>query len=336
MRAITTAGLLTVVLLGVGGCGQLPLAYGDGNSLVAAMDTTLWSHVSDSVEAVLAPTIFTVAEEKTFSISYQDPARPAWANLQRFRNILLVGTAGDPWMQQPLRKLGSAAHGPGLYEAHDVWAEGQSIELVVLSRPDDASELLSHLSAVHETFDQEFREWATNRMFISGIDSALNDTLMARARFSLIVPKVYQWHRSADSVYLFRNDNPDPSQLVRQVMVTWQSPIPPELQAKDLLAWRARIVAKYYLEPQDVDSTAMRGGAFEYRGRQAYQIQGVWKNPPSLGWPGAGPFILRAIACPQQNRLYLVDAWLYAPGKSKYQYMVELRTILDSFRCGSS
>lgn len=333
---VTTVGLVAAALVGLGGCGQKPLAYGNANSVVAAMDSTLWSQVSDSVHTVLEPTILTVAQERTFSVTYQDPQAPAWGNLQRFKNLLMVGTATDPWMQKPLQQVGKSMKGPGLYQAHDIWAEGQSVELVVLSKPGAASELLGYLPTIHARLDKEFHEWVHGRMFISGIDSALADTLMTQARFSLIVPNVYQWHRSADSVYLFRNDNPDPSQLIRQIAVTWESPIPSTFQEKDLLAWRARIVAKYYLEPQDVNLSAAQSGPFVYRGKQGYRIQAVWKNPPSLGWPGAGPFILRAIPCPQQNRLYLLDAWLYAPGTNKYQYMIELRTILDSFRCGTS
>ena len=31
--------------------------------------------------------------------------------------------------------------------------------------------------------------------------------------------------------------------------------------------------------------------------------------------------------------MYLIDAWLYAPGRDKYEYMIQLEEILGSFRC---
>jgi hypothetical protein len=65
----------------------------------------------------------------------------------------------------------------------------------------------------------------------------------------------------------------------------------------------------------------------------AYELQAVWQNPPSADWPAAGPFIARVVACEEQDRLYLLDAWLYAPGRDKYEYMIQLNTVLDSFRC---
>jgi len=169
-------------------------------------------------------------------------------------------------------------------------------------------------------------------MFMSGVDSALADTLMAVGRFQLLVPDVYRWSHE-DSLYQFRNDNPDPSELIRNVSVTWKSPIPADMQPEGILAWRAEVAA-HYSEPQDVDLSVREAGPFEFRGRPAYEIQAIWKNPPELNWPAAGPFVTRAVICPQQQRMYLLDAWLYAPGEDKYEYMIQLETILDSFRCG--
>jgi hypothetical protein len=336
MRATATITLIAAALVGVTGCGQLPIAYGEGNSIIAAMDTTVWNQVGDSVQVALEPTILTTRQERAFDVTYQDPnAGATWGNLRRFRHLLLAGTRNDPWMKEPLEQVGDSAKAPGLYTAHDVWATGQTIDLILLTKADAGSEILPYLSKVEQSVDQDYRAWAKARMYTSGVNSALADTLETEGRFSLLLPKVYRWTRPADSVYIFRNDNPDPSQLIRQVMVTWQSPIPPHLQAKDLLDWRQRVVSKYYSEPQDLDLSQQQGGPFRYEGLQAYEIQALWKNPPSLNWPAAGPFILRAIVCPQQNRMYLLDSWLYAPNKDKYQYMIQLRTILDTFKCSA-
>jgi len=34
--------------------------------------------------------------------------------------------------------------------------------------------------------------------------------------------------------------------------------------------------------------------------------------------------------------MYLLDGWLYAPEQDQHEYMVELESILNSFRCGSA
>jgi len=192
----------------------------------------------------------------------------------------------------------------------------------------------AHLPEINQSLDDQFRAYARARMFLSGTDSALADTLARTAGFRLILPEVYRWQHQ-DSIYVFRNDNPDPAELIRQIAVTWRSPIPASMTYDQVLAWRAE-VAQTYGEPQDVDLSQVDTSAFEFQGQPAFQVQALWKNPPQLDWPAAGPFITRTIVCPHQDRLYLLDAWLYAPGKEKYEYMIQLQTILDSFRCGAS
>ncbi|MDH5588878.1 MAG: DUF4837 family protein [Gemmatimonadota bacterium] len=327
--------LLTLALLATAGapsCSTRPTAYGDANSIIAVMHPDLWEQLSEEVYDALEPTIQTVRNEKTFTVTYQDPETPEWGMLQRFRQLLLVGTEDDPWIAQALEYARKEISAPGITQAYDVWSRGQQATIVLLSDGAAAEELRSFLPAVNDLLDSQFREYARNRMFMSGIDSALVDTLAMQARFSVLVPDVYRWS-AQDSVYVFRNDNPDPAELIRQVAVTWRSPIPEGMSRTDVLAWRDQVANGYYNQGQMVDTTALFEEAGGDTERPSNQIQGIWKNPPDLPWPAAGPFITRVVTCPGQDRMYLVDAWLYAPGKEKYEYMIQLETILDSFRC---
>ena len=172
-------------------------------------------------------------------------------------------------------------------------------------------------------------------MYMSGVDSALADTLATEAGFTVLLPQVYRWTR-ADSTFVFRNDNPDPSELIRQVGVTWRSPAPADLGVEELLAWRADVVREHYTEPQDFVDEGMSVDDSPYLGHAAIEVRAQWRNPPDRGWPAGGPLITRAVTCDSQDRTYLIDAWLYAPGKEKYEYMIQLETILETFRCGAA
>ncbi len=64
------------------------------------------------------------------------------------------------------------------------------------------------------------------------------------------------------------------------------------------------------VDTAQIHTREIEGGALE--------VQGVWMSAdPS--WPAGGPFIDRVVPCPAQDRTYLLDAWLYAPGKRKYE-----------------
>lgn len=326
-------GLFALATLAVTACDEKGVAYGDANSVIAVMSPDLWAQVSDDVYGALEQTIRTVRDEKTFTVTYQDPAEPEWGNLRRFRQMLLVGTESEPWVAEALAAAREPITEPGMAQVYDVWSRGQNVTLILLSEEGAVDELRSSLPEVHELLDEQYRQYARSRMYQTGVDTALADTLMGQARFSLLVPVVYRWQRT-DSTYLFRNDNPDPSELIREIAVTWKSPIPTDMQPEGILDWRTETVAQYSTHPQDMDISNAVARPFMYRGVDAYEIQAMWVNPPDLNWPAAGPSITRAIVCPDQNRMYLLDAWLYAPDREKYEYMIQLETILDTFRCG--
>ena len=334
LSSIITVAILT---LGLGSCDSTALAYGDVNSIIAVMRPELWDEVSEDVYSALEPTIRTVRDEKTFTVTYQDPLGDLWGNLRRFRQMLLIGTSQDTWIQEALERgsEGSSIARVGIHQVEDVWSRGQQVTVVLLPDGGGLEELTPHLAEVHELLDEQFRTYVVNRMYMSGADTALADTLAIEAGFSLILPTVYRWNQS-DSVFLFRNDNPDPSELIRQIGVTWKTPIPSAMQEEGVLGWRSELVDGHYSEPQDHALENASSGPIEHLGNNGYQVQAEWRNPPDRGWPAGGVFITRVIVCENQNRSYLLDSWLYAPGKEKYEYMIQLETILDSFQCGSA
>jgi hypothetical protein len=312
---------------------DLPGAYGDANSIVAIVDEGLWQEVEDSVYTVLEPTIWTVRDEKAFTVTHATADDQRWGDLRRFRQLLLIGPASEPHIAEALERRSRRAQGDAvLVQVNNVWARGQQVTILLTPEDQQAAAVRANLSELQALYDRQYRQWAISRMYVSGRDSTLADTLWEQAGFRLLPPEVYQW-AARDSIYLFRNDNPDPSELIRQIMITWMSPAPEDMDAEGLLAWRKDVADAHYEDDQVVVLDTAVAESFEFMGRDAYQIQAVWQSPPTSSWPAAGPFILRAVLCPEQDRLYLLDAWLYAPGKEKYEYMIQLETILDSFRC---
>lgn len=311
------------------------LAWGDPQAVIVVAPQDWWTPVEDSVFATLSPSVWTVREDYTFRVAYRAPddTNSWW----RFRELVLIGSTSDAWLMEALAKLPPTVQptAPGIYEVDDVWARGQKVTIILVDPEQPVEEqILSRVTEVHHLILRRFLWGAENRMFLSGRDSALVDTLSHTAGFSLLFPNVYRWGLE-DSVYVFRNDNPDPAELIRNFTVAWRTPAPDELSSDSLLDWRKQISEVYWTYPQVVDRNALRTGPLPSENLRGLEIRGAWSNPPGSLWPAAGAFILRSVSCPHQNRLYLVDAWLYAPGKDKWEYMLQLETILDSFRCGT-
>jgi hypothetical protein len=334
---ISSKRFLIAALMGSMGlitaCNERPLAYGDVNSIIAVMSAEQWDVVGEDVYDALEPTISTVRGEKTFTVTYQEPGAEFWDRLRRFRQTLVVGTREDAWVQDVLDSASEPITENGLHQVYNVWSNGQTVTLVLLDEGWEAEDLGPYLTEVNRLLDDQFRYYARNRMYMSGRDSALSDTLSMQAGFTMLLPDVYRWEL-IDSTYIFRNDQPDPSELIRQVAVTWRTPAPGLLDRESLLAWREEVV-DLYSEPQML----MLDGAVEREvfvdGAPGFELQAQWKNTPERPWPAGGLLITRSVTCDNQDRTYILDAWLYAPGKEKYEYMIQLETVLDSFRCSS-
>ena len=322
---------LGVCLLALWGCDKTG-AYGDVNSIIVGASMGLWDEVGEAVTTGLEPTIFTVRDERTFKITHQDPLAADWEILREFKQVLLIGTLEDPWVAEAMEESdveNTEPFGvPGVIQLIDVWARGQLVTVLLLSPGGGAAEVEAHVGQLLELFDGQYRTYARTRMFVSGRDSLLADTLRAVGGFALDLPRVYRWDYQ-DSVFIFRNDNPDPAELIREIAVTWRSPVAEPLADSAILDWRLSLTRQYYTDEQVVTGDVTPGRDLS---DDAYELRGIWESPPGA-WPAAGPFLTRTKACPGQDRVYLLDSWLYAPGKDKYEYMLQLEYILDSFAC---
>lgn len=316
-------------------CDTKGIGWGDPNSIIAVMSEDQWFAVSDDLYETLEQTATTARNEKKFTVTYQEPYAEFWMNLRRFRQMLVIGSRSEPWVQEVLDDAREPITEDGIHQIYNVWATGQTVTLVLLPEAWGQSDLQPYLADVHTLLDGQYRSYAVNRMYYSGVDSALADTLHTEQGFLLFFPKVYSWNQVADSVFVFRNDNPDPSELIKEIVVTWLSPAPASVSVDEMLEWRARLVEDYYSHPQDLVADGMIEESFDFHGNEALQIQAQWRNPPESWWPAGGPLITRVITCDSQDRTYLIDAWLYAPGEEKYYFMIGLETILASFRCDS-
>jgi hypothetical protein len=316
------------------GC-ELPRAWGDVNALVVAADDELWAVSEQGFLDAIEPTIQAVRNERPYRIQQMDPSKTEWGNLQRFRQVVAIGTASDPWIAAALAEIPDAdlTGAPQILQANNVWAKGQLVSILLLPEGSDPAAGVAHASVELRTLlDEQFRNYALSRMFVSGAHETLGDSLASNVGFSLHLPAVYRY-TIQDSVFLFRNDNPSPTELIREVVVSWQTPIPESLPTRnEIESWRTAMSAAHYSYPQIIDTALVSFGEVETNGMHGVEYQAAWINPPG-SWPAGGPFITRVLTCPSQNRLYFVDAWLYAPDRDKYEYMIQLQTILDSFAC---
>lgn len=324
---------MTACALVLAACGSR--ATGDVDQIVVGADAAAWERVEQLLRQQLEPTPFALPGERAFELTYADPTASGWEAARLGQQLLLIGDSENPWIAEALgRWRGPPPQAPSRTEVTDVWANGQHALVLLLPVEMPEAALRREVANLTNTYVQRYREYVVERMYFpEGPDQALADTIRSSAGFELRVPQSYAWSRRGDVLRFGPAAVPEAAPSLN-VTVTWQTPIPPGARSEPLalLDWREQVAGDHYPRPQTVEPTTVRGGPTTHRGSLALQLVGTWT---ALG-NRRGPFILRTVMCPIQDRMYLLDGWLDAAGQEGHEHMVEIESVLNSFRCGSA
>ena len=330
--ARTAVCVLPMALLLITACDKPP-AFGEANSLILVGDETLWQELETETYEQLERTVFTTREENTFNVTYVAPGGSALDELLMWKQVLVFGTQGDPLIEAIAVKANSAPESGAVLQAGDVWARGQIATAIVLEAGHEADSWRAALPGVAALLDSNYRTFALTRMFVSGEDTLFSRALSERYGIQLRAPRIYHGFIGDDGLVRLRNDNPRPSERIRSILIERvaadadDTPLDPEA----VFAWREGIDSLMYLVPQGFERAPVEPRMFELGGAEAIEVRGIWQDEAT--YPAGGPFIARAVRCP--DAVWFFDAWLYSPNPraSKYEFLLQLEKILDSFRC---
>jgi hypothetical protein len=252
------------------------------------------------------------------------------------KNLVILGTLeesdpiggflGEILDQGAIREvIGSGAQ---LFLRDDWMAKGQKVAIVVgrnrrlLSRfLQDYGELL------FDAIDRNVRAHIRKKTFQDGVRDEMGE-----------IARLWNWSMDIPADYRVRHYYPE-KQFVsfwkrvpdRMVFVYWEEGCD-SISAGSFKRLRNRLTDEYY----ESDRIADRGFSFEwneFRGQDALFVEGLWENDEYI----AGGYFTGIFFCnPDQNRTYLLDACLFAPGTDKKTYIKEIEIILSTFRTGDS
>ena len=175
-----------------------------------------------------------------------------------------------------LEEADTTVSAPAIVEASRVWARNQHVTALVVPQTGAPEAVRSAVDSLASLFDRRYRQWAQSRMYFSGHNTALADTLRELAGFALDLPEVYRWRQSSDSVFFFLNDNPDASQLVRWLTVTWRDTPSAEITAEAALAWRDSIGSQLYDWSQRTVPDRLQTTPIDQPGARGLAVRGAW------------------------------------------------------------
>lgn len=329
-RPIHRIGLAAAVLALGSGCVK-PSASGAVDEVVVVASSEVWAVLEDAIVDALQSRAFTVRRERIFEVAYLAPADVEGSRVRRMRQVLLIGTAQDPLIVEALGDYGEEVRQPVLIQARDVWARNQVVTVVVQPESAAPGALEPLLPAARDALVRELENAIRVRMAITPTNERLTERLRREGRFTLLVPHTYDVERPEPGLFVFRYQavSAEVGPVVRTITVDSRARTDVDWTVRAAWRWREDLVERLNRPPHATDtlSEAQRG---RLAGRPILRVKGVWSTP-SGEWPYAGPFLSRMVECPE--RVFLVDAWVYAPADEKYGHLYHLDRIVDTFRC---
>ncbi len=328
--------LLPWLIVITAACGDLdwskPKAFGRQKEILVICDDELWDEIENPLRKQVERTLLAVRTERIFEL-----AQVSAENVQHYKEwdkIILIESLESAKLLSFVAADSTMAklrEGEGLFfNQLDVWADNQRVVGLAAPKDEDILRLVAaHGDKIFNAFIRQVENQELFRMFFSGRDTLLADSLAVAEGFSIIIPKVYarvQQDSLTRNVLLLVHMNP-----VRSIFITWEPLTGPLDKSREALAAnRLRLTGKAYPAQVTivgrVDTSTVVANNIE-----RIRVYGVWENREEIS---GGVYISHIIDIPEQNRRYYLDALLFCPDmrRNKYRYIFQLDHILDSFQ----
>lgn len=354
---LAVALALLIGLTGCDGDAYRPKASGPEEEITIVMDSTRWNGtVGETVRQTLAPYVSTLpVPERAFDLRQTSlTSEQVFDNVKRRKNVVFIAPLSDStreasFMRTRLSPEAEEAIQNGqaaVVEKPDLWRRNQRVFFVTADSPQGIMDVLEEEAsrirdAIHEITLVRMEE----EMFDRGRQYALEDTLMDRHGFAVNVQHDYMiaidttttskgfvWLRRLLSdtrrgLFVYYEDNADPSQLTPE----WVHATRDSLTRRYLQGNVGGFVKIDYRRPLE---TVNR----DFLDRYAFITHGLWymvgedEDGELFQYGGGGPFVNYAFYDQDQDRIYMIDGMVFAPGYDKRTFLRHMEVIAHTFR----
>jgi hypothetical protein len=300
-----------------GSCNNKPIKSNQSNDAVnhiaIIIDDEWWSgEVGDSLRNKFAgPTIGLPEEEPLFTIN-QYPLKLLEGFISDNRSIIVV--------KRQVRSKYQITQSGRNKNQQIIYLCGNTVPEVVSLLEQNTLNIISRVRA---------RELIYMRTLL---DSGLNYTpILNNINLQLKLPKSYKQVFRGDGFSWFKKDiiGGNMNVLVYQVLLNDKNIVPNIQKTRDSIG------IKYIHGTAEESNMLTAGGDAPYSkytaidAHKAIETRGTWELKNDFM---TGPFLNYAIFCPEQNKLFFVEGFCYAPSKNKRDLMFELETIIRSIK----
>ncbi len=325
----------------------LPDAGGNIGEMLVLMDSAKWQGaLGKAVRETFAASVPGLPQDEAYyDLKYISPRK--FNNVLKFaKNVMIVMTldSNSPdsrelrkdFTPQSLNRINSE---PDLFMTTrtDEFARGQ--EILYLFSKDEAS-LISKIKENKSRLVGHFNKIESDRIadkIFSRRELNIEKKLMEDQKFNFKIPFGYDLAKNLQNFTWVRFLD---AEYEKNVFVYHEPYTSDELfKTKDIAAFREKITGTLMrdIEKPEIYMTYQPELDFDvreinFKGKFALETRGLWKLSDISG---GGPFISYTFVDQELNRLYYVEAYVFAPSMDKFPLMREMNTILKTFQTES-
>jgi len=332
MKRMILIVFLCSTLLFVGCKNRQITAGGQRDTIVVLSENNNWLKTKDALTDALGRDVFTPNRETVYELVHGLPE-----NLSSYiygKNILIIGYLDTSSEASNLISTLLTADAQQLvregknfiFEKENPWAFGQYL-LIISSpgKPELNTIIEQSKNTIFDNFEKASYERAKWLIYSAGRDEKKEKKISKLFNFSLELPVGFLWI-GEDSIKTF-------VKLVRKypfrlISFGWKEKMIDSISYDKACRMRDSI-GLLYLDNDKIERTMTKGKMVDFLGRNVYKLDGIWENDENVM---GGPFRTYFFNDTLQNRSYIIDIHIFAPGKKKWFYLKELEGVVSTFK----
>jgi|GEM_PF-2273289 len=310
-------------------------AIGEPDAMIVIADSVDWEQTQSLIQETFAPEVPTPRPEPWYDIQYVTPDK--FTNFMIYRNIIILSLLreGSPSMRFINRRFSSSlvekmqAGNLPVAKKEDPWRDNQMLLILTATSREQLATVLQERSEelrgyFDEMFIQRQREYLYGRYEQKGMQRRLAST--------------YDWTIRVPRDWIIIHERPEENFFwlgrhlpIRWMSVYWEEFSNPVVLDSALAVDLRRTVGREQYGDVRVNTEYLEAAVTTLNGRRAIKIRGLWEHREEAK---GGPFIGYAYYDPEMERLYYLDAQVFAPDMKKLVFLRRLDVILSTFRSG--
>ncbi len=323
----------TIFILIVSGCKKEQIIAGGQRDIILVLaEEDDWSKTKGVLKDALERDVYTPNRETIYELMHGLPQN--FSSYIYGKNLILIGYLGGLSEASNListlltdnAKEMVQRREAFIFDENNPWAFGQYL-LVIASpgKPELVDIIKKNRNTIFNYFEKASYERTKWLIYSAGREKGKEEKLKEEFNFSIDLPIGFYW-MGEDSIKTF-------AKFVRKfpyrlISIGWKKKMVESISFNDACKLRDSIGA-FYLDNDIIVKKKTDGKSVEFLGREGYKLEGIWENNEKIM---GGSFRTYFFNDTLQQRFYIIDIHVFAPGKKKWFYLMELEGVAETFR----